>query len=202
MTPWKILCKWLWKEPVGYNSTFRSVCSVYLQETVHGRTNLLTMIRAYWLKHRVVANWVLYKATFCSKRMFHGVTINSLYLHWYFVITGALINSLYSSFLFFLAHRWDPPEGRGPTILQGHLPPNPEPTQGRRHQSIYTHSLPLKKKHLPKSTLIQKTNLGWTMKKCLERDLNLRPLTSPILVVSLFCQYLCSGVPVRSHTAL
>ena len=44
----------------------------------------------------------------------------------------------------------------------------------------------------------------------LERDLNLRPpdwragalpteLSSPTLAVSLFCQYLCSGAPVRSH---
>ena len=47
-------------------------------------------------------------------------------------------------------------------------------------------------------------NFGWTKKKLLERDLNLRPpdwhagappteLTSPILAVYLFCQYLCSG---------
>ena len=45
---------------------------------------------------------------------------------------------------------------------------------------------------------------GWTKKNLLDRDLNLRPpdwragdlpteLTSPILAVSLFCQYLCSG---------
>ena len=51
-------------------------------------------------------------------------------------------------------------------------------------------------------------NFGWTMKNLLERDLNLRPpdwragalptelhvhVTSPILAVSLFCQYICSG---------
>ena len=28
----------------------------------------------------------------------------------------------------------------------------------------------------------------------------LHELTSPTLAVSLFCQYLCSGAPVRSHT--
>ena len=49
-----------------------------------------------------------------------------------------------------------------------------------------------------------KINFGWTKKNLLEWDLNLRPpdyfagalpteLTSPILAVSLFCQYLCSG---------
>ena len=49
-----------------------------------------------------------------------------------------------------------------------------------------------------------KLNFGWTKKNVRERDLNLRPpdwradalpteLTSPILEVSLFCQYLCSG---------
>ena len=48
-----------------------------------------------------------------------------------------------------------------------------------------------------------KINFGWTKKNLLERDLNLRPrdwragalpteLTSHILAVSLFCQYLCS----------
>ena len=47
----------------------------------------------------------------------------------------------------------------------------------------------------------------------LERDLNLRPpdwragalpteLSSPTLAVSLFCQYLCSGAPVRSHETI
>ena len=47
-------------------------------------------------------------------------------------------------------------------------------------------------------------NFLWTKKKLLKRDLNLRlsdwhagalptELTSPILAVSLFCQYLCSG---------
>ena len=54
---------------------------------------------------------------------------------------------------------------------------------------------------------------GWTKKKILERDLNLRPpdwragalpteLSSPTLAVSLFCQYLCSGAPVRSHETI
>ena len=44
-------------------------------------------------------------------------------------------------------------------------------------------------------------NIGWTKKNLLEWDLNLQPLdgragalpTAPILAVSLFCQYLCSG---------
>ena len=56
-------------------------------------------------------------------------------------------------------------------------------------------------------------NFGWTKKNVLEQDLNLRPpdwragalpteLTSPILAVSLFCQYLCSGAPVRSHETI
>ena len=55
--------------------------------------------------------------------------------------------------------------------------------------------------------------LGWTKKNLLERDLNLRhpdrraralptDLTSPILAVSLFCQYLCSGPPVTSHETI
>ena len=54
---------------------------------------------------------------------------------------------------------------------------------------------------------------GWTKKNWLERDLNLRPpdwragalpteLSSPTLAVSLFCQYLCSGAPVRSHETI
>ena len=56
---------------------------------------------------------------------------------------------------------------------------------------------------------------GWTKKNLLERGLNLRPpdwragalpteLSSPTLAVSLhvFCQYLCSVVPVRSHETI
>ena len=54
---------------------------------------------------------------------------------------------------------------------------------------------------------------GWTKKNWLGRDLNLRPpdwragtlpteLSSPTLAVSLFCQYLCSGAPVRSHETI
>ena len=58
-------------------------------------------------------------------------------------------------------------------------------------------------------------NFGWAKKNLRERDLNLRPpdwcagplpteLTSPILAVSLFCQYLClgegGGAPIRSHS--
>ena len=46
-----------------------------------------------------------------------------------------------------------------------------------------------------------------------ERDLNLRPpdwragalpteLSSPILPIFLFCQYLCSGAPVRNHETI
>ena len=51
-------------------------------------------------------------------------------------------------------------------------------------------------------------NLGWTKKNLLERDFNLRPpdwhagalpteLSSPILAVSLLCQYLCSGSAIQ-----
>ena len=54
---------------------------------------------------------------------------------------------------------------------------------------------------------------GWTKKNLLERDSNLRPpdwragalpteLSSPILAVSQFCQYLCLGAPFRSHTTI
>ena len=52
--------------------------------------------------------------------------------------------------------------------------------------------------------LLSWINFGWTKKNWLERHLNLQPpdwrasalpteLTSPILAVSLFCQYLCLG---------
>ena len=58
-----------------------------------------------------------------------------------------------------------------------------------------------------------KHKFGWTKNNLLEQDLNLRPpdwragalpteLSSPTLAVSLFCQYLCSGAPVRSHETI
>ena len=59
----------------------------------------------------------------------------------------------------------------------------------------------------------QATNWNVSHVCWLERDSNLRPpdwragalpteLSSPTLAVSLFCQYLCSGVPVRSHETI
>ena len=58
--------------------------------------------------------------------------------------------------------------------------------------------------HHSAGSLFKGINFGWTKTNLLERDLNLRPpdwragalpteLTSPILAVSLFCKYLCSG---------
>ena len=69
---------------------------------------------------------------------------------------------------------------------------------------------------IPESLFLFEVNTGvygWTKKNWLERDLNLRPpdwragalptqLSSPTLAVSLFCQYLCSGAPVRSHETI